>query len=342
MRSARAILVCVVAWSCASTPILGQVVVLREGAEAIAVAVGRYLGTKTASETAKEIAKIGGKEVVEGLARRTVAEGGDQALKRVVTNTTKYGPDYVRVLGRASSPVSLVGTLDELPADSVQRAIGLLGKKGSGEALQSIVEKAGVRALEADLAHPGIGASLVETLGDDGYRLATTLGGDDAITLARCAPAIGKLPQAEKASVLKLLHDDAAGMVSFMGRFIEKNPGKVLFTPAATIVILANSERLLGGDDIVLDAEGNPVVVSKPGLLERGANGFLDRLMPFLITAMALVSVGAMVWLGVRLFYVWQHERLRLERAKQEAQSRIREDGDSPARRDDRSGAPKL
>ena len=289
-------------------PVEAQVAVaVREGAEALAVAVGKYLGRASTSEAAEQMARLGGREGLEILASRTLREGGEQALRKMVANGAKYGPDYLMVLKKSRSPQLMAKVLDDLPADTVKPAVRALGRKSTGEALELTVEKYGAKALQAEVKYEGVGARIVESLGDEGFEVVNTLSRNEAITLGRCADDIALLPAEQKSGVLKLLHDDGKQMVAFMGRFIEKNPQTVLFTSAATAVILSNSERLLGGDEIVLDAQGNPVLVSKPGAVGRLGS----VLLPPIYWVMSAISIAAVAWLGLSLFFFYKHERAR-------------------------------
>jgi hypothetical protein len=281
----------------------------REAAEVLAVTVGRFVGKASTSEAAEQMARIGGREGLEIIASRTLQEGGEQALRQLVTNAAQYGPDYLMVLKKARSPRFMAKVLDDLPPDAVEPAIRALGRKSGGEALELTVEKYGAKALRAEVKCEGVGARLVETLGDDGLEAVNTLSRSEAITLGQYADDIARLPEAQKAGVLQLLRDDGKQMVAFMGRFIEKNPQTVLFTSAATAVILANSERLLGGDEIALDADGNPFVVSKPGAVGRIGGA----LMPPIYWVMSAISAAAMAWLGLRLFFLYKHENARFQ-----------------------------
>jgi hypothetical protein len=277
-------------------------VAAREAAEVLAATVGRSLGKASTSEAAEQIARLGGREGLEILASRTLREGGEQALRKVVANGAKYGPDYLMVLKNARSPQFMAKVLDELPADAVKPAIRALGRKSSGEALEVAVEKCGVKALQAEVKYQGVGARLVESFGDDGLAAVSSV--DEAATLVRHADDIARLPAAQKAGVLQLLHDNGKQMVAFMGRFVEKNPQTVLFTSAATAVILSNSERLLGGDEFALDAQGNPVLVSKPGAVGRLGSALLSPVY----WLMSAISIAAVAWLGLQLVFLYKHE----------------------------------
>ena len=113
-----------------------------------------------------------------------------------------------------------------------------------------------------------------------------------------------------------MLRNDTQRMVAFVGRFVEANPGKSLFTAATTAVILAEPDRILGGDEIVFDAEGNPVVVHRAGLagrvLEAGGNvvsHVSDRyLRPVYLAAAAFAGAFLIAWMSLK---VWQFKKFK-------------------------------
>ena len=98
-------------------------------------------------------------------------------------------------------------------------------------------------------------------------------------------------------------------MIEFMGRFIEKNPGKTLFAGSATAVVLHNAERLLGGDELVVDKDGNVTVVSRPGLMGRMGNSLFDRIIsPILYVLLPIVAIGSAAWMAIKLYFTYRRE----------------------------------
>lgn len=294
----------------------GQASLVREGVETLGRAATKWFARKGVSESGEQLAKYGGRELVERVATTLVREGGEEALEKAVTLTAKYGPDVLRVIDDAPSPTTLLKALDDIPADSVGTAIARLG--ADGLPLQTLVQQYGSRMLKAELSNPGVSVGLVRSLGDDGLRLATSLGGDNAIMVARYADDIAALPAGQKESVLKLLYDDTKRMVAFIGRFLEKNPGTTLFYGSATALLLANSERLLGGGEMVIDKDGNPVIVSKPGLIERIIHFLIHVLFdkvvkPALYVLLPIVALGGVAWTAIKLYFTYQRERRHLE-----------------------------
>lgn len=291
-----------------------QTTVLREGAERLLQATARFFGKAGAREIGEELAEYGGETFVRNLAQRLAREGGEEALEKVVALTGKYGPDVLRAVDNAPSPTTLLRALDDIPTDQVGPAIKRLSAGSQGKTLATLVERHGTHVLRTEIAHPGVGVRLVQNLGDDGIRLSRRLGREEAITVARHAEDIASLPSDQKSNVLRLLYEDTKRMVEFMGRFVERNPGKTLFTAATTTIVLANAERVLGGDDIIIDKDGNPQVVSKPGLLGRTAT---DLLRPILNVLLPLIAVGASAWIGIKLWFAYRLNRLKLTHAEQ-------------------------
>ncbi len=227
--------------------------------------------------------------------------------------TGKYGPETIRALKEADQVAPILKSLDELPESSIATALQRLSGEG-GKDLSQAVSQFGVRALKTELTHPGVGTSLVRNLGEDGIALGEKLTRKEAITLAQHAEDIAKLPATQRSGVLELLHRDAKGMVGFMGKFVEKNPGKTLFAASATTVILAESDRILGGDEVVFDENGIPHLLSRPGLsgrvLEQTERSIVKPLMVYLAPVVAL---GVAAWLSIKVWFGYRTSKLRLD-----------------------------
>lgn len=297
-----------------------QTTVLREGAERLLQATARFFGKAGAREIGEELAEYGGETFVRSMAQRLLREGGEEALEKVVALTAQYGPDVLRAFDNSPSPTTLLRALDEVPSDQVGPAIRRLSAGRPGQSLATLVQSHGADALRIEIAHPGVGVRLVQNLGDDGIRLSQRLGRDEAITVARHAEDIAKLPSDQKGNVLRLLHEDTKRMVEFLGRFVERNPGKTLFTAATTTIVLANAESVLGGDDIILDEDGNPQVVSKPGLLGRTARTTASHVLrPVVDVVITVIVMGASAWISVKLWCAYRMHRLQLTLAEQTA-----------------------
>ena len=275
---------------------------------AVAASVGKallkYFGKQGGEEATEYLSRKGGKEIMERVVTTATRQGGDEAVEQVAKFTGKYGPDALAALDNAPSIMPLIRTLDELPPAQVKMALTRLASGKSGRELAEAIAVHGGSALRMELQHPGVGLFFVRSFGDEGVELASKMTTDQAIVVARHADDIGKLPASQKAGLIGMLKGNTEQMVAFMGRFVEANPGKVLFSVAATTVILAEPERILGGDEIVFDADGNPVLISKSGFADRAmeAGGEVashvstNYLRPIYLTVMAFVGVFVVIW----------------------------------------------
>jgi hypothetical protein len=290
---------------------LAQASLVRKPAQEVVEAIAKYLTKKGGRELTEELAEFGGEATVRRVAERAVREGGDDALDAFVRIAQAHGPDAVRAVDNAVNVPRLLRAVDDLPEDVAAQALRRLGAGADGRALAEVVETFGSRALHAEVRHPGIGGQLVAILGDDGATLATRVSRDQAITISRHADDIAKLPESQRAQLMKLLRENTDRMVIFMGRFIEKNPGKVLFTVAATPVVLANADKILGGEgQIVPGPDGEPVYVSKPGMVERIVSPAVRQTLAVLLPPIA-VAVG--IWLAIKLWFHYRLTKLKHE-----------------------------
>lgn len=275
-------------------------------------AIARYFGKEGSQEAGEYFAKEGSQQMLQRVAQSAARQGGDEAVEGVARLARLHGPDALKAFDQSPSIVPLLNALDELPPSQVGPALSRLAAGSQGRELAQAVTRHGAAALRSELKHPGVGVVLVRGLGDDGAELASRLGPDQAVAVARHADEIGNLPPQQRAGVLSLLHQDTERMVGFLGRFVEANPGKSLFTVATTTVLLAESERILGGDEVVFDAEGNPIVVRKDGVLGRSieaggsaAAHLSDRyLQPLFLALLVFFGTFATLWALMKFWYL--------------------------------------
>ena len=287
---------------------VGQIPVAGASVPAVAGSVGKailkYFGKQGGEEATEYLSRRGGNEIMERVVTTATRQGGDEAVEQVAKFTGKYGPDALAALDNAPSLVPLIRALDDLPPTQVKLALTKLAAGKPGRELAEAIAVHGGSALRMELQHPGVGLFFVRSFGDEGVELASKMTTDQAIVVARHADDIGKLPATQKAGLVGMLKGNTEQMVGFVGRFVEANPGKTLFTVAATTVILAEPERILGGDEIVFDADGNPVLISKSGFVDRAmeAGGEVashvstNYLRPVYLTVMAFVGVFVVIW----------------------------------------------
>lgn len=287
---------------------VGQIPVAGASVPAVSGSVGKailkYFGKQGGEEATEYLSRRGGNEIMERVVTTATRQGGDEAVEQVAKFTGKYGPDALAALDNAPSLVPLIRALDDLPPAQVKLALTKLAAGKPGRELAEAIAVHGGSALRMELQHPGVGLFFVRSFGDEGVELASKMTTDQAIVVARHADDIGKLPATQKAGLVGMLKGNTEQMVGFVGRFVEANPGKTLFTVAATTVILAEPERILGGDEIVFDADGNPVLISKSGFVDRAmeAGGEVashvstNYLRPVYLTVMAFVGVFVVIW----------------------------------------------
>jgi hypothetical protein len=287
----------------------GQAAVIRKPAQEVIEALGRYLSRTGGREITQELAEFGGEIAVRRIAERAVREGGDDALNALVRSARAHGTDALRAADNAVNIPRLLRAVEELPTEMAPQAMRRLSAGTEGRVLAETVEQYGVRALRAEVRHPGIGGGLVRNLGDNGADLANRASRQQAITMSRHAEDIARLPETQRNGVLRLLQTEFDRTLSFMGRFIENNPGKVLFTAATTTVILIHADKVLSGEgEIVIGPDGKAIYVPKPGIIERVADDLFKQVLAVLLP---LLAVAGVIWLGIKLWFHYRFAKLK-------------------------------
>ncbi len=288
-------------------------------ASSVTKAIFRYFGKEGSEEAAEYLSKKGGQEILERVSSSAAKQGGDETVEQVAKLAGKHGPDALAALDNAPSIAPVIKALDELPESQLPAALVQLAAGKPGKELAETVARHGAIALRSELMHPGVGMILVRSLGDDGAELAVQLSNRQAIAIGRHAEDIAKLPPAQRDGVIGMFKNNTDRMVSFVGRFVEENPGKSLFTVAATTVILAEPERILGGDEVAFDAQGNPIVVSKAGVVGRTmdaggealAHTSQEYLQPLFYVAMVFAGTFVTFWLMIKLWHLHRREKAK-------------------------------
>ena len=285
----------------------------------MAKAIAKYFGKEGAEEAAEYLAKQGGKQIAERVAAKAAQQGGEEVVEQVAKYVGKHGPDALRALDNVPSVGPIISALSEIPEAQAKAALARLAAGTTGRELAEAVGKYGGKALASELKHPGVGMALVRALGSDGAELAAKMTSEQAVALAKHADDIAKLPIAQRNGVISLIRQDIGKVLGFFGNFVKANPTKSLFTVAATTVILAEPERILGGDEIAFDAEGNPVLISKKGIAGRtieatgqAAKHISDGyVQPVFQTVLAFVATFFALWLALKLWHAHKREQLK-------------------------------
>ena len=263
----------------------------------------KQLGRFTSRQSAGTAADVAARESAEAIAKRVggklAARGGDDIAEIAGRLVARDGPDVLRALDNAADPAVIIRALDDLPADQVAAASARLAAGATGHELAELTSKHGVKTLAAEVAHPGLAVKFVGKLGDDGAKLATRLSGDQAVQLAKHVDDIAVLPASTRTRLLEKIGQQPAQFAKWMGRFVRDNPGKVLFTAAATTAILNSPDAFFGSID------GG---VGTPGMVERVVLGGVDRVVTpalkiagYLALAVVIgVTVCSLLWIYLR------------------------------------------
>src|SRR2546421_4265671 len=162
-----------------SAPVHAQAQVAREVIESAAEKIFQ----QSSKQGLRELTEMGGRAAVRDVLEQSAREGGEQLVRKVTQYGIEEGPLALRAVGR--SPAKMVESLDALSPElrtSAMRAV-----ERNPQALVPLVQRHGAAALEIASKHPGVGESLVSTLGDDGITLGRKLTTDQSIVAARHA-----------------------------------------------------------------------------------------------------------------------------------------------------------
>ena len=229
----------------------------------IVKAIGRYLvketGQEATEQAVQQMSKQIGEELIERTAQKVIREGGEKSLAEAAELVAKHGPDVVRALDNAPDALPMLKLLNELPADEIGKVASRIAAGNTGKELASLGSKVGVVALRAEAKHPGVGIRFARALGKDGAELSLKLTTDQAVQIGRHVDDIAQLPSTQQSQLIAMIASNADRFAAFVGRFVEKNPGKVLFTVASTPIILANSAAIFGDGEVVFDPDGNVI-----------------------------------------------------------------------------------
>jgi hypothetical protein len=283
-------------------------------------------GSTLIKAISKQFAKEGGedaatkisKEVGEELFERVATKAGSESIEKIGVLTAKHGPDVIRALDNSPLVKPVLAALDELPPEVAGKAVARLAAGPQGKELAETTARFGTTALRSEVRHPGIGGKFVKALGGDGGSLCDRLTTDQAISVGRHLDEIASLPTGLRQDLLKLIGSQSDRFVTFLGRFIEQNPTGVLFTAATTPIILDNSERILGGDEIVIGADGVPQVVSKQGIVGKAGGAIVNIFgKPVSYALYGIATIGLLFAGGFAAIKLWGVGRKAAASAKQ-------------------------
>jgi len=274
-----------------------------KGAAEIAEALAKNAGKKAAS---RELTKFGGEKALQASLEKAVKEGGEELAGKVIQYGKKHGLSAVKAIDH--SPALYVKALDGIPPNLVKGALAAVEREP--QIITQLVKTHGPDALRVAVEYRGVGVQIVSKLGDDGIRVAKHLSGEQqAITIAKHADSIAKLPAADKAKVMDKLCRSTKSSVDFL----EKHP-KTLLTAAGLAAFLASKDKLIGDE-------------AKPGWIERQGDKIMEPLKEPIknLAGIAAIVLGGiiMVWGVIKIWGIYRLGRMKIALAEQKVSSEL-------------------
>ncbi|MFI4873833.1 MAG: hypothetical protein ACIALR_00740 [Blastopirellula sp. JB062] len=265
-------------------------------AGALTKAIARFFTKQAAEEGAERITREVSAEVVERVSAKVLREGGESLVSETTELAARHGPEIVRALDNAPSPGAIINALNQLSDAEIPVAASRLAGGTRGKALAQATDEFGADVLRSEIQQPGVGLEIVRTWPKQGSRLCRALQRDEAITLGKYLDDLSTVPLKQRNQLQEIISANPPRFFTWLKRFIEKNPGKSIGSVTFLAAFIPNAERILGGDEIVLDASGEHVVIRKPGVLSAPTERLTGTIE------------GALAWLlggGVALLLIW-------------------------------------
>lgn len=277
---------------------------------ALSKAVIRFFSSGAGQEVSEQLTQAVAEEVSKRVANRLRREGGETAVSEASELTARYGPNIIRALDNSPVPAKVLKSLGELPAEEVSAAAARLVSGRRGQSLAQATEELGTEVLRAEVKHPGVGLEFVRAWPDGGGTLCRRLSPDEAITLGKYLDDLAEVPADQKRGLLEVVNANKDRFFVWLGKFVEANPGRTIGSATFLAAFLPNAERILGGDEIVYDAKGTPVVLRKLGLVEAPASKLADAAALGIFWLLCAVAVVVTLWLAqILLVRGWWNAR---------------------------------
>lgn len=254
------------------------------------------------AQTARDLSQRFGREAVEDVLQRAFAEGGETAVARVSRIAGKYGANGLRAV--SVSPHLMSQALDNLPEGLLQHAITHINRQP--KLMAKAVQQYGARALQHELAHPGVGLNMLQQFGDDALRIGQKLNTNDMIRLARRANEIKTLPAAAQHNLFDMLVDGSGRVLGEL----DKHPNVLGACKSLGIAVIAVGGVTTVGKEVFKgtkttvnpdgsrDTESGPMTVVSPETQKTIGNGVFWALI---IIALA-VPLSLMLVIYFRMY----------------------------------------
>lgn len=270
----------------------------------------RFFSKEAAEEGSEKLAKEVGAELLQRVSAKLVRDGRESAVTEASELAAKHGPDVVRALDNAPVPAKIVQALGELPTEEVSTAAARLASGSRGQQLARATEEFGAQILQAEIKHPGVGMELVRVWPDSGAALARQLSREEAVTLGKYLDDLQSVPQEQRAGLLQVIQSDKERFFGWLGKFVEEHPGKTIGSATFLAAFLPNSERILGGAQIIFDRNGSPIVVRTPGLIDAPLNKLADSMAVGILWLVGGMAAVVTLWLAWKLLLpAWRGNR---------------------------------
>jgi len=192
----------------------------------------------------------------------------------------------------ARTPTKAAAALEGLSGPALRSGVEALERSPS---ILSLAPSAARSAVAAESRLPGVGATIVETLGDDGARIASTLSEREGVSLARWSGDVAKLPAKERTAVISALEKRPGAVLDYLDR----HPGVLVAGTIASAAAVVEIAAIVSGQE-------GPTTAAV-----RGAAKVADEVLstPLAITitlaGVVLVALGA-AWLLPSVLRRWR------------------------------------
>jgi len=229
---------------------------------ALAEQVIERLGAAGGRAAIVQIERAGGRAAVETALRQAEREGGEALAARAAAVLSDAGAPALGVL--AKSPARALAALDGLSGPALRSGVAAIERQPS---ILSLPTELAGRAVTAEARLPGVGATIVESLGDDGARVAAELTESQGVSLARWSKDVASLPAKEKTSVIAALEKRPGVILDYLDRHPGVLVGGAIVAGAAVVEMTALvsgqegpvSAAVRGGTKIADEALSTPL-----------------------------------------------------------------------------------
>ena len=270
--------------------------------------IAEMIAERGSRKTLEELSESGGKKALREIIGKATRETGNDSVRKMLRHAGTAGISSLKKIG--CSPALFYEALDALPEELAERAVRSLWR--DPERIGRLVSRYGSKGLEVAAKFRGVGADIVEKLGDDGVRMAADIAEDHAVTLARHADDIAALPPESRNRVVDAIISAPVRVLDFL-----ENRPRILHTGAGIATILALKDDLIGREEESSKRPDGSTTYRRLGLLDRVLGRFGTPLSSLILT----VSLVLSAWGAVKVWGVYRRERIRIE-----AEERIHED----------------